>query len=83
METVTFFDFEQIDRKIRTLEAKTDEIHELRQQMQKQNDLINELKNNQTFADNMTDKYTQEQIMSLMQGQIDELKKRLDMNNQK
>ena len=30
METVTFFDFEHIDRKIRTLEAKTEEIHELR-----------------------------------------------------
>ena len=51
------------------------------QQMQKQNDLINELKNSQSFADHMTDRFADEQIMNMMQEQINDLKKKVDGNS--
>ena len=78
METVTFFDFESIDKKIRTLEAKTEVINDLQMQMNKQADLIGELKNSQSFADNMTESYTQERIIDALEKKIDHLTKRLD-----
>ena len=78
METVTFFDFESIDRKIKTLEAKTEVINDLQMQINKQADLIHDLTEGQTFANNMSEFYGQEQMIQRLQSQLDEFKRRLD-----
>ena len=78
METVTFFDFESIDRKIKTLEAKTEVINDLQMQINKQADLIHDLTEGQTFANNMSEIYGQEQMIQRLQSQLDEFKRRLD-----
>jgi integrase len=83
METVTFFDFASVDRKIKSLEADRDEIHQLRQQMQKQAAQIEQLQaeKEQDYVAHSVDDYSSEQYIEKQEKIIEHLKTQMHSQN--